>query len=167
MGCCKCSRNEGGGYYLAAIPIFQNYNDIKKDERIRQLEEQLEKEKEKNKNKNKTKDDRNDDERIRQLEEEMEKEKEKNKNNDEESSEYESSSKTPANIKINIKYNNKNYEFMTKLKYDLSHVLYKFKKENKGIKPNGHFQYKEKEIDDLSKTCADLGIEYGDDIILE
>ena len=166
MGCCKCSRNEGGGYYQANIPTFlfakPNYNDKKKDELIKKLKKELEEEK----NKNKTKDDGNDDERIRQIEEKLEKEKEKNKDS-EESSEYESSSKTPADIKINIKYNNKNYEFLTKLKYDLNKVLYKFKKENKGIKPKGHFQYKEKEIDDLSKTCRDLGIKYGDDIILE
>ena len=50
MGCCKCSRNEGGGNYQNSyIPynLDKYYNDIKKDERIRQLEEELEKEKKK------------------------------------------------------------------------------------------------------------------------
>ena len=164
MGCCKCSRNEGGGNFQTSGLPFLFYNDNKKDERIRQLEEELEKEK--NKNKNKNRDEGNDDERIRQLEEDLEKEKKKNNDLDE-SSEYESSSQSPADIKINIKYNNQNYKFMTKLKYDLNKVLYKFKKENKNIKPKGHFLIKNKKIDDLSKTCGELDIKYDDNIILE
>ena len=56
---------------------------------------------------------------------------------------------------------------MTKLKYDLNKVLYKFKKENKNIKPMGHFYFKNMKIDNLSKTCGELDIQYDDNIILE
>ena len=69
-------------------------------------------------------------------------------------------------IFININFANKKYIFQIKKEYDLNKVLYRFKKQNKNLKPKGKFTYRGDEIDDLSKTCEYLGINEGDNLYL-
>ena len=89
-----------------------------------------------------------------------------NKNNfcDDESQSSESSSL--ADILIIIIFNGNDFEFYVKEKYDLSKVLYKFKKRYNNLKPKGQFIFNNKEIDDLSKTCGELKIRDGEYLIL-
>ena len=56
---------------------------------------------------------------------------------------------------------------MVKSRYDLNKILYRFKRVNPGIEPKGHFYYKNEKIDDLNKTCGELEIKDGDNIILK
>ena len=70
-------------------------------------------------------------------------------------------SSSEANTNIYIEYKNEKYPFKIKDKYDLSKILYRFKKQNKQLKPEGKFSYKGDDFISLSKTCEDLGIKEG------
>jgi len=77
-----------------------------------------------------------------------------------------SSQSIKPNVFIHIKFGEKVYKFGIKKEYDLNKVLYRFKKQNKNLKPKGKFCYKGDEIDDLSKTCEYLGIKEGEYLYL-
>ena len=78
-----------------------------------------------------------------------------------------SESSSAADVIITIEFNGNIYEFLVKEKYDLSKVLYKFKKSYKNLRPKGKFIFNNKEIDDLSKTCGELKIRDGEYLILQ
>ena len=78
-----------------------------------------------------------------------------------------SATSSVANTYINIIYEGEKYEFYIKEKYDLCKVLYRFKKNHRYLKPKGIFIYKNRIINDLSKTCGELGISEGDEITLK
>ena len=76
-------------------------------------------------------------------------------------------SSVPPKIQINIEFNGGHYELMVKDEYELSKVLHRFKKKNKNLKPKGKFEFKGNLIDDLSKTCGEIGIKEGVSIALK
>ena len=67
-------------------------------------------------------------------------------------------SSSVAKTNIFIIYDNVKYPFKIKNNYKFIKILYRFTNQFKNLKPKGKFSYKGDEINDLSKTCEDLGI---------